>query len=79
MELRSGKWSACCPKSERLDKIRLEMKHFVKWTPEGLMILETACDGYRTEKTTARKKGQAPTRGRLQNARSTGPTLMTSL
>ena len=80
MELRSGKWSACRSKSERLDKIRLEMKHSVKWTPEGLMILVTACDGgYRTEKTTAGKKGQAPTSGRLQNARNTGPTLMTSL
>ena len=78
LEVATGQLAARSQKG--LDKIRLEMKHSVKWTPEGLMILVTACDGgYRTEQTTAGKKGQAPTSGRLQNARNTGPTLMTSL
>ena len=45
MELRSDKCTACCPMSERSDGIREEMKQFVKWTPECLMILGTASDG----------------------------------
>ena len=55
---------------ERTDNIREEMTQFVKWTPNGLMILGTASDGeYRTEITTAARTNHEPTSGRLQNAR----------
>ena len=70
MEPRSDKCTAYCLTSREIDGIREEMKQFVKWTPEGLMILGTASDGeYRREITTQGKKDQEPTRGRLQNAR----------
>ena len=50
MELRSDKCTAYCPMSREVDGLREEMKRFVKWTSEGLMVLGTASDGeYRTE------------------------------
>ena len=70
MELRSDKCTAFCPQPGRCDGVRGEMKQFVKWTPQGLMILGTASGGeYRMEITTQGKKEQEPTRGRLQNSR----------
>ena len=36
LEVANGQLTARSQK--RLDEIRLETKHFVKWTPEGLMI-----------------------------------------
>ena len=55
---------------ERVECIREEVTQFSKWTPEGLMILETASDGeYRTEITTDARKSHEPTSSRLGNAR----------
>ena len=49
------------------------MKLFVKWTPEGLMILGTVSDGeYGTEIATQGKKDQEPTRGRLSKCKKLG-------
>ena len=46
------------------------MTQFVKWTPEGLVILGTASDGeYRTEIVTEARKNHEPTSGRLRSAR----------
>ena len=71
MELRSDKCTAYCPTPAMTDEIREEMGQFVKWTPEGFMILAAASDSeYRTEITAAGKKDHEPTRGRLQNARA---------
>ena len=70
LELRSDKCTAYCPTPGRADGIREEMTRFVKWTPDGLMILGTASDGeYRTEITAGARRNQEPTRERLQHAR----------
>ena len=70
LELRSDKRTAYCPTPERADGVREEMTRFVKWTPNGLMILGTASDGeYRTEITTGARRNHEPTSGRLQSAR----------
>ena len=70
LELGKDKCTAYCPTPERVEGIREEMTEFVKWTPEGLVILETASDGeYRTEITTEARKFYEPTSGRLRNAR----------
>ena len=46
------------------------MTQFLKWTPDGLMILVTARNGeYRTEITTEARKSHEPTSSRLRNAR----------
>ena len=39
LELRSDKCTAYCPTPGRADGVREEMTRFVKWTPDGLMIL----------------------------------------
>ena len=44
LELRSDKCTAYCPTPGRADGVREEMTQFVKWTPDGLMILGTASD-----------------------------------
>ena len=44
LELRKDKCTAYCPTPERVEGIREEMTQFLKWTPEGFMILETASD-----------------------------------
>ena len=61
--------TAYCPTPERVEGIREEMTQFLKWTPEGLMILGTASDGeYRTEITTEARESHEPTSSRLRNA-----------
>ena len=45
LELRRDKCTAHCPTPERVECIREEMTQFLKWTPEGPMILGTASDG----------------------------------
>ena len=73
LELRKDKCTAFCPTPERVEDIREEMTHFLKWTPNGLMILGTASDGeYRTEITTEARKSHEPTSSRLRNARMLG-------
>ena len=70
LELRRDKCTAYCPTPERADGVREEMTQFVKWTPNGLMILGKASDGeYRTEITTGDRRNHGPTTGRLQSAR----------
>ena len=41
LELRKDKCTTYCSTPERVEYIREEMTQFVKWTPEGLMILGT--------------------------------------
>ena len=70
LELRSDKGTACCPTPERTDKIREQMTQFVKWMPNGLMILGRAsASGYRTEIKTEARENHEPTCGSVQNAR----------
>ena len=70
LELRSDKCTAYGPTPERADGVREEMTPFVKWTPNGLMILGTASDGeYRRGITTGPRINHEPTSGRLQSAR----------
>ena len=70
LELRSDKCTAYCPTPGRADGIREAMTRFVKWTPDGLMILGTASEGeYRTEITAGARRNQEPTSERLQHAR----------
>ena len=70
LELRSDRRTAYCPTPGRVDGVREEMTRFVKWTPDGLMIMGTASDGdYRTEITAGARRNQEPTSERLQNAR----------
>ena len=45
LELRRDKCTASCPTPERVEDIREEVTQFLKWTPDGLMILGTASDG----------------------------------
>ena len=46
------------------------MTQFLKWTPDGLMVLGTASDGeYWTEITMKARKSHEPTDNRLRNAR----------
>ena len=45
LELRKDKCTAYCPTPERDEDIREEMTQFLKWTPDGPMILGTASDG----------------------------------
>ena len=67
LELRKDKCTAYCPTPERVECIREEMTQFLKWTPEGLMILATASDGeYWTEITTEARKSHEPTDKRLR-------------
>ena len=68
--LRKDKCTAYCPKPERVEDIRDEMAQFLKWTPDGLMIVGTASDGeYRTDITTEARKSREPTSSRLRNGR----------
>ena len=46
LELRKDKCTAYCPTPERVECIREEMTQFLKWTPEGLMILVTTKKDY---------------------------------
>ena len=70
LELRKDKCTAYCPTPERVEDIREEITQFLKWTPDGSMILGTASDGeYRTEITTEGRKSHEPTSSRLRNAR----------
>ena len=70
LELISDKCSAYCPTPGRADGVREEVTRFVKWTPDGLVVLGTASDGeYRTEITTGARRNHEPTSGRLHSAR----------
>ena len=68
-ELKKDKCTACCPTPERVDCVREEMTQFLKWTPDGLMILGTDVGNRRSGQGCAKNaKAHGLFAGRKRNA-----------